>query len=410
MGEQAHGEALPRVCGITFAKQFPSSAEPLRGLFVLRQVLATADVVDWRVIAPVPVAPRGFERLLKRPAVALHETVEGLSVAHPGYRVLPRRLDYGRAGASMAAAAGRAFDQALDQGAQFVHAHALYPSGAAARMLAKPNGVPYIVTVHGSDLYTMLSRPEWTALVRDVVADAAVVVCVSNRLADDVAANLSVDRSVILVIPDAYDDHTYRFSRRTMRATEDPVRIVCVGRLEPPKGPDILVEAMALLRDAATPVRLALVGGGSLDRQLRSRVERLGLGDRVDFTGPLPPDRIAHVLADADLYVQPSRREGFGVALVEAMATGLPAVATASGGPADIVGPGDGMLVQPGDAAALAEGIAEVVGRLGDFDSAAIAERIASRFSPAIVGERLVHLYYDVLSGQKPSGDSQTTG
>jgi glycosyltransferase involved in cell wall biosynthesis len=404
------GRGASRVAAITFAKQFPNAKEPLRGLFVLRQVLATAHAIDWRVIAPVPLAPRGLERLMRRPRVPIHEVIDGVEVDHPAYGVLPRQVDYARAGASMAEAARPAFDRASSAGAKFVHAHALYPSGEAARRLAVHKGVPLIATVHGSDLYTMLTRPSWTDVVRGVARDAAAIVCVSRRLAEDVVDHLGVGWEKVLVIPDAYDDSTYGFTTRTPRSHKAPVHLVCVGRLEPPKGQDVLVEAMGHLVSSGVRVTLTLVGGGSLEHRLRDRVRELGIEGAVDFRGPLAPTGIAEVLSTADLYVQPSRREGFGVALVEAMATGLPAVATASGGPADIVGPEDGVLVEPGDAAALSEGIAEAIGRLGTFDCAAIAGRIASRFASAVVGERLVRLYYDVLNGQLLSGGGRTDG
>jgi glycosyltransferase involved in cell wall biosynthesis len=379
----------------------------LRGLFVLRQVLATRDRVDWSGIAPIPSAPRGFEQLVGRPAAQRRESVDGIPVVHPPYRVLPRLVGYDKAGGSMAKAARTDFADAVAKGARFVHAHALYPSGDAARMLAAEHALPLVVTVHGSDLYTMLERDSWTTIIRRVARDAATVVCVSSSLAADVSRHLGVAPDRVLVIPDAYDNETYSLIERAPLHAAKTARLVCVGRLEPPKGQDVLVEAISRLRSEGVPVGLTLVGTGSLERMLRARVRDLGLGGVVELAGALPPEQIRATLAGANLYVQPSRREGFGVALVEALATGLPAVATACGGPQDIVGADDGILVEPGDPRALADGILEAMGRLDRYDPEAISKRMAARFAPAVVAGRLVGLYYDVLGGRGSSSDHE---
>ena len=103
-------------------------------------------------------------------------------------------------------------------------------------------------------------------------------------------------------------------------------------------------------------------------------------------------------MAEADVYVQPSRREGFGVALVEALATGLPVIATDSGGPADIVLPSSGILVKPDDVGSLVTGLRFVLDRLGAFDARVIADDTRARFGRSAVAPRLIALYRDVIA------------
>ncbi len=393
----------PRLKGITLAKQFPNSAEPIRGLFVLRQVLATSSAVEWSVIAPVPGAPRGLEGVLKRPRVDHVETVEGNPVVHPEYSVLPKRVRFEAAGPSMARASAYALGKAVEAGAEFVHAHALFPSGAAAAQLAGQANLPLVVSVHGSDLYTMLDRPAWRRAVENVVAAASAVICVGTKLATDVREQLGAPESKVRIIPDTYDEDVFRLFERPARSGR-PLRIVSVGRLEPYKGPDVLLEAFARLADRDS-LELVVVGGGSEEPRLKQLAESLGISARVRFAGPLPPGRIAEEFQAADLYVQPSRREGFGVALVEAMATGLPAVATRSGGPEDIVTAVGGVLVSPSDPDALATGIEEALARIGDFDSPAIAGDIARRYGSERIGTELVAVYREVVLASAASGD-----
>ena len=180
------------------------------------------------------------------------------------------------------------------------------------------------------------------------------------------------------------------------------MRLACIGRLVPEKGHDVLLRALALLRDAGTPVTLQIVGDGPRREALVALAEKLGIADAVTLSGRLPREGLLHALRQADVFVMPSLREGFGVALVEAMATGLPVVATRSGGPEEIVRLSDGVLVAPGDAEALAAGIREVITRLGEFDAEDIARGIRDRYSPESVGAALVRLYDEVVTHGEP--------
>jgi glycosyltransferase involved in cell wall biosynthesis len=142
------------------------------------------------------------------------------------------------------------------------------------------------------------------------------------------------------------------------------VRLFCVARLHPYKGLETLLQAMARLRDGHIDVNLSIHGRGPLENSLRTEIDRLGLGPRVTIAWtPVPQTGFPRLLRTSDIYVQPSLREPFGVAVLEAMAAGLPVVASATGGLLDTVVPGEtGLLVPPGDAIALAGAIRELVG------------------------------------------------
>jgi teichuronic acid biosynthesis glycosyltransferase TuaC len=385
-----------RLRGITFAKQFPNAAEPLRGGFVAEQVRATSPLVAWTVIAPAPWAPRWLASVLHKPHVVGDEVREGVKVLHPRYAVLPRRLLYGTVASSMEAASRAAFAAVVrEAGPQFVHAHALYPSGAAAARLSTAAGLPYVVSIHGSDLYTNLSHRAARDRIESAASGASRVICVSERLAVDAVRELALDPERVVVIPDTYHDDVFRHVDRAPHS--GAARLVSVGRLVDVKGFEVLIDAMAALRASGIDATLVIVGGGPLSHSLAARAEAAGVARAVCLAGPLPPARVAERLAAADLYVQPSRREGFGVALVEAMATGLPSVATRSGGPDGIVGEADGILVAPGDAEALAAGLRRAIERLGSFDRAGIAARTAERFGHSQVADRLVSVYREVV-------------
>ncbi|MDZ4277542.1 MAG: glycosyltransferase family 4 protein, partial [Dehalococcoidia bacterium] len=135
-----------------------------------------------------------------------------------------------------------------------------------------------------------------------------------------------------------------------------------VARLSPEKGLDVLLRAAAELIREGLPLRVVLAGDGPLRSQLERQAEQLDIVGKVSFRGEVAHDEVPSVLRELDVFVLPSRAEGFGVAALEAQAMELPVVASNVHGIPDVVAHGrSGVLVPPGDARALAEAI----GRLG---------------------------------------------
>lgn len=135
-----------------------------------------------------------------------------------------------------------------------------------------------------------------------------------------------------------------------------------VGRFATIKGPDLLLEAFALLASEHDTARLVLVGGGAEDGALRAQASRLGISDRVHFAGPLPREQVFPALRGFDLAVVPSREEGFGLSAAEAMAAGIATVATNVGALPEVLAQGRiGVLVAPESPAALAQGMAALL-------------------------------------------------
>jgi glycosyltransferase involved in cell wall biosynthesis len=181
--------------------------------------------------------------------------------------------------------------------------------------------------------------------------------------------------------------------------------IVCVGRQEPWKGQHVLVEALPRLFAAHPTARVWFVGGGAVNKPeyapgLVARCEALGIAEQVTFTG-IRHD-IPDVLREAAMLVLPSvTPEPFGRTLVEGMVAGCAVVATAAGGPLDIVIDGDsGILVPPDDAGALAESLivllndparAGALGRAGE-------ERARTHFSLARVVDEMAEIFQDVYT------------
>jgi glycosyltransferase involved in cell wall biosynthesis len=155
---------------------------------------------------------------------------------------------------------------------------------------------------------------------------------------------------------------------------EGPPRLLAVATVSPRKGHLLLIEALAEIKDR--PWHLTCIGSLTRDRDaalaLEQAIARHGLGERVLLAGEWPQERLGAAYAEADLFVLPSYHEGYGMAFAEALAHGLPIVATTAGAIPETVPAEAGMLVPPGDRAALASALALVL------DNDALHERLAA--------------------------------
>jgi glycosyltransferase involved in cell wall biosynthesis len=240
-------------------------------------------------------------------------------------------------------------------------------------------------------------------LYRDMLRRCGAVVAVSAGVRDALLAALGVDAAHaarLEVVPNGVEvpalpapGRRAELRRRHGIEGEEPV-LLAAGRLDPLKNYPVLLEALACLRDEGRPCRLVLAGEGPEFIELRDQAAARGIADRVRLPGAVVP--LVDLLQAGDLFVQPSEWEGMPLALLEAMACGLPAIGTRVPGIRDLIVDGrDGLLVEPGDPAALAGAIARL---LDDPDlarglGAAGRARVAAGFSHGAMLERLEGIY-----------------
>lgn len=176
-----------------------------------------------------------------------------------------------------------------------------------------------------------------------------------------------------------------------------PLRLLFVGRLVEEKGLDTLIDALALLVKGGRAVSLRLVGDGPLRTMIENHVRQSALDDCVTLVGALPPDAVADELCEADLFVLPSRCEGLPVALLEAIAHGLPAVATRVSGSEEIIDDSIGWLVPADDLRALAGAIEKAIDR-GRVGLRAMGERAREKAVREYDIDDVARRYTDLFS------------
>ena len=221
----------------------------------------------------------------------------------------------------------------------------------------------------------------------DVETTRTHYLCVGRHLAE-----LAVERGVpaqrVHVVPNAVKPPTVQAA--PFDRAGRPPRIVAAGRLHPKKGFDVLVAALALLRDQDLAFDCEIAGEGDERARLEGLIARHGLGDRVRLVGWRAD--VPAFLATGDVFAFPSHQEGFPLVLLEAMAVGLPAVSSAIPGPVEMIADGvDGVLVPPGDPAALARALAGLVATPQRAAALGLAARakVLEDYGPASLKRRL---------------------
>jgi glycosyltransferase involved in cell wall biosynthesis len=232
-----------------------------------------------------------------------------------------------------------------------LHAHYATSCGSIA---AFSGFHPFIMSVWGDDIKEFpLKSPLHKWLIGKVLRSADKITATSRMLAQSANRLLRAKRE-ISVIPFGVDLKQYKFKSRE-KAKE--VHIGTVRNLMPKYGLEFLIKAFADLKNSGNEIRLTVVGDGELRPKLEALTLELKMGEFIRFAGFVPNHKVVDYLHKFDIFAIPSVGEGetFGVAAVEAMATGLPVVASRIGGLPEVVDHDiNGLLIQPGDVQSLA--------------------------------------------------------
>ena len=250
-----------------------------------------------------------------------------------------------------------------------------------------------VVTVHDLSfelepgLMTLRDRLLFRELVRPSVRRAARVFTVSERTKADLVSLYGLDPAKVVVTPSGVDPIFHPGGE-----AREPPYALFVGALQPRKDPLTLVEALARVDG---DLRLAFAGPEKhgVD-DVRRAIVRLGLERRVEFLGYIERERLAELYRGAACFVLPSRWEGLGLTMLEAMASGTPVVATTAGALPEVAA-GAAVLVEPGDPEALADGIAEALDSRERLVAAGL-ER-AREFTWPRMAERTLEVYRELV-------------
>jgi glycosyltransferase involved in cell wall biosynthesis len=275
-----------------------------------------------------------------------------------------------------------------------VHTHG-YRCDVVDSGVPRQRGIPTVTTVHGFTGGGWKDRL-YEGLQRRAFRRFSAVVAVSRLLGAQLE-RAGVPRNAIHVIRNAWAGGVAFLdraaARRVLGLPQEGAHIGWVGRLSPEKGPDVVLEAVARLRATSLPVSLSMVGDGWARASLASRAASLGLNGEVKWHGTVPD--AARLFAAFDAFVLSSHTEGTPIVLLEAMAAGVPIVATAVGGVPDVLSSAEAWLVPPNDPQRLALAIGAVLADPveGQRRAAAARRRLDAEFAVAPWLDRYEALY-----------------
>ncbi|MDY0086983.1 MAG: glycosyltransferase [Coriobacteriia bacterium] len=370
-----------RLSVLVLTHLFPSSAAPGRGSFVKEQCEALAQVCDVSVVT-------GRWDIAARTEESTPEGIRVISLPLAAPRALPSAMRVAAAVPGYIRAALREIE-AMPSRPDIIHAHFAVPDGVTAVRVGARAHIPVVVTLHGSDFNRQMTRPVVGRWVAKEISRAQAIIGVSRQLAEGYARRVPQAADRVTFIHNGYNARLFSYEPK---ASAGP--FLFIGALKPVKQPLVLIEAFARIAPH-TQRDLVVIGEGPLRDEVMLAVDMHGLRDRVHLLGQIPHDLLPQHLHQAAALVLPSRTEGFGMVVIESLATGTPVIASAVGAIPDLITPGlSGMLVTPGDVDGLAAAMQQAEQTTWDNETIAQQAPVIDWTENA---RRVIKLYQRVL-------------
>ncbi len=352
---------------VVFSNMYPSTEHPTYGIFVKNQVeqLKTAGV-DVKVIA-------------------IHDPGKGK------IEKITKYLSWGM----------RSFLYAMKnkKDIRITHAHYAFPTGMVSLFIKKLYKIPYVVTIHGGDLDKMAKKSaRIRRFTKSVLKEAATVITVGEKLRSDVINDYGIESQKVEVMSMGVDTNVFKpMGQEEVRLLLDvPLNervLLFVGNVIEAKGVIELVGAFEQLEETHNDLLLYIVGSQK-DQRFTSEVkEKVGDNSTIHFKEPVSQTELAKWMSAADILILPSYHEGFGLVALEALAAGAKVVATNVGGLPYLLKDGAGILVEPGNAQALAIGLEEALTNEVTREQHEVVQRAIQQHSSEVIVKRLNDIY-----------------
>jgi len=370
---------------------YPSDKNPVKGIFVHQQALALQQAgYQVRVMVPQYPHPR---RVLNgsfslRDAISRYE-YEGIPVWN--FLFFPITNMHRRMTAAITVRNVKRYIAEFGR-PDIIHSHFIYYGGVIGSIIREKFDIPLVITAHSSENFLETKSRSRSGETTSILTGAQQAISVSKYLADRLKEITGHDR--IKLIPNLVD--TSFFTIRTDKKDQAQFTFTAIGNLIPLKKFDNLITAFSsLAKDHA--IHLHIIGAGPQEKNLRMLANQLGVENKISFTGRSNRDQLRSYYWKTDALVSTSSIETFGVTLIEAMACGVPVLATRSGGPEEIINDTNGLLIEKNDASALANGLSSMIKNRQRFDPDTIRTGCVEKYGYKIIAEQLTAVYKEVL-------------
>ncbi len=249
-----------------------------------------------------------------------------------------------------------------------IHAHLAHYPGFSAVLAGLLTKKPVIITTQGGDLLDYAETGQYASLLRPILIytlSHANLVHAVSRYTMRMAKTLGAKKMIL--IPNGVDIEQFhpRASNLDLKkklGIKGEKIVLSVSRLTPKNGLSFLIRAAALINKKIPNVKFIIVGSGSEEKNLKKLTSQFKIDKNIIFTGYVPHEQIPEFMSIADVFLRPSVAEGFGIVFIEAMAAGIPVIATRVGGIIDIIQAGEnGVLVEPKNSSQIADAIVKLL-------------------------------------------------
>ncbi len=281
-----------------------------------------------------------------------------------------------------------------------IHVHSMKNAGYLALKIYKKYNIPYIITEHSSAYEKKLVSEKEFEKLNKVVDSSKFNIAVSEKFCG------LLDRKFLTekwhFIPNIVNND---FIEYEIILKKEGFTFLYVGNLNKNKSVDTLLKAFSNFNIKAPNLKLRVIGDGPEKSNLIKLAKKLDIDKNVEFLGSLPRNQVKTEMSNTSVLVHPSRYETFGVVIIEALAMGLPVIATRCGGPESIVIDRVGLLIDSGSVSQLFQAMIDIYTNYREYSPEDIREYCESKFSERVVVNSLIDIYRTVL--HEPKNDSQ---
>ncbi len=273
-----------------------------------------------------------------------------------------------------------------------VHAH-FYDNAYMATPIKEKYNIPFVITEHSSTLNKDVVDDSVRYYAKCAYNKADKILAVSSILSNKIKNLFGIDS---IIVPNVLDLSSIKRVNKNDRQNNknDVFTMISIGLLLKRKGFDLLINALEVLK--GKKFKLLVIGEGEEKNNLQKQINSLGLQENIFLLGFKKRNEISEILEQSDAFVLASHVETFGVVYIEAMAAGLPVIATACGGPEDFVNEQNGLLIPTNDIKALKNAITTMYNTYRNYDADAISEECIKKFSPHTIATQLTEIYKSI--------------
>jgi glycosyltransferase involved in cell wall biosynthesis len=384
---------------LIISRGFPTEKNVLNGNFEATQAFALRKLgheVIFMEIGYRILYPRYIFNIIKELGTS-HSVVRGMHVYSKIFWSLPSRVTRKWSSLINSSQLDRMYRQIekIHGRVDMVHSHYLYITSYAT-ILKKKYNLPLVCTEHWSKLNNNILPKYIQAFGNESYPYVDRIIAVSHTLADRIKQHFKKNSTVIYnMVDDFFFD-----SKIVQKRNDTFFKFISVGHLIYGKGHDVLIEAFAKAHFKYNVI-LYIVRDGEEKLRLQKQIDNFGLTDSILLLGLKNKNEISQLLCESDAFVLASRNETFGVVYIEAMAKGLPIIATVCGGPEEFVNEYNGLLIPVENVDELSIALQTLYSERNKYNPDAIIKQCKNNFSENEIAKKITSIYQEVLNEVK---------